>query len=178
MKKSFLIILLLLTLTLVGCSKESDFIDDFPAFSETKHVFEKVDYQEMIKALTDSNGRHIIIFSFKECPYCNAALPILNDAAIEANVDKILYYDIKKVRDENTAEYLLLLGYLESKVDDLLPGKNNEKKITVPDVYVIENSTVTSHHIATVKDEEGKFIIDMTASEKQTLKNIYLDMFK
>jgi len=176
MKKGFLLIIVLLITVLSGCQKKDDFTQDYPIMRGVEHVYEKVEYDDIINAFTVKSGVHVVLFAFDtdfaECPYCIACVPLLNEVAIEMGIAKILYIDIYRMRQERTAEYLLLLGYLDGKVGDLLE-KNGKKEIVVPDVYVIKDGEIIGHHIATIKDDADKFIFNLSEEEKNQVRNIY-----
>ena len=179
MKKVFLIILLFFLI--VGCSNQKHSIeDDYAVLKGIHHVYEKVSYDEVVKALTSTEGSYVIFFAFDpklyECPYCMAVITILNDAAIDMNVDKILYLDIYDMRMNYTSDYQLLVGYLDSKVGDLIV-REDKKVLVVPDVYVVKDGQIMGHHIATIKNDEGKYIRDLTPDETEQLKDIYRDLF-
>ena len=181
MKKTMLWLIILMILLLCGCSQTNNsFDDDYPMMRNVDHVYKKVEYREVINALTVNPGVHVVLFGFDtryaECPFCIACIPLLNDVAIEMGINEILYIDIYQIRKERTAEYLLLLGYLDSIVGDLIE-KNGLKEIVVPDVYVIKDGVILGHHIATVKDGEGRFIYDLSDVQKEEVKAIYRNLF-
>ena len=69
----------------------------------------------------------------------------------------------------------MLLGYLDGAVGDLLE-RNGLKEIIVPDVYVVKDGEILGHHIATIKDDEGRFIYDLNDEQKEEVKAIYRDL--
>lgn len=179
MRKIAFLALIFLLATLCGCRKSARFEDDYPQMRGIDHVYEKVGYDDVVDALTVSPGGHVIFFGFDtryaECPYCVACVPLLNEVAIELGVDKILYIDIYTMRKERTAEYVLLLGYLDGAVGDLLE-RNGLKEIIVPDVYVVKDGEILGHHIATIKDDDDRFIYDLNDEQKEEVKAIYRDL--
>nr|HPN60740.1 hypothetical protein [Bacilli bacterium] len=159
MKKTIILILLVLLGSLSGCQKNR-VEDDYPMLNGINHVFEKSTYQEVTKALTVASGVQVVLFSynphFYECPFCLAVMPIINDAALKMGIEKILYLDIYEMRKNNTTEYQLLLGYLDNKVGDLIV-RDGVKKLIVPDLYVVKDGEIAAHHIATLKNDKGAF---------------------
>jgi hypothetical protein len=68
-----------------------------------------------------------------------------------------------------------LLGYLDGQVGDLLE-RNGRKEIVVPDVYVVKDGEILGHHIATIKDDDDRFVYDLNAEQKEAVKEIYRDL--
>ncbi|MDD3106825.1 MAG: hypothetical protein PHP65_03355 [Bacilli bacterium] len=178
--KRILLMLLLIFISLSGCSSSS-VEDDYPMLKEMEHVYVKSNYAEVTEALTVKEGVNIILFSYNphlyECPFCLAVMTLINEAALKVGVTKILYLDIYEMRKNNTTEYQLLLGYLDSKVGDLIE-REGVKKIIVPDLYVVKDGEIVTHHIATLKDGDGAFIYDLTENQKQELIDLYELMFQ
>ncbi|MDD4077129.1 MAG: hypothetical protein PHT03_04050 [Bacilli bacterium] len=180
MKKVMFWPIIIMIILLCGCSQTKNcFVDDYPMMRDVEHVYKKVGYKEIINAFTVNPGVNIVLFGFDtryaECPFCIACVPLLNDVAAEMGIEKILYIDIYQMRKERTAEYLILLGYLDGIVGDLLE-KKGLKEIIVPDVYVIKDGIILGHHIATVKDEEERFIYDLSEAQKEEVKAIYRNL--
>ena len=136
MKK--IIIFCLLALALVGCSipQTAKFEDDYPSMKDIKHVYLKTDYTTALNVILNETGVVILAFDTKKytCPFCLEVVPILNEIALEEEWDVIYYLDIYNMRMQNTGEYRLLLGYLDSQTNTILE-KNGIKTLIVPDVY-------------------------------------------
>lgn len=178
----FVFALLILFLGLLSaCSSKSKFEDDYQMFKGEEHVFYKASYKEVYKSLTKKKGSFVILFAYDPdlyvCPYCMEVLPILNEVARESKIDKILYLDIRAMRVDRTREYLDLIEYIEKQVSDL-EIRNDKTEIIVPDVYVVQDGKILGHHIATLKDEEGTFILNLNEEQKDELKSIYKNLFE
>ncbi|MFA7435101.1 MAG: hypothetical protein WC006_01895 [Bacilli bacterium] len=179
-KISFVFIFLLV-IFLVGCSNgRKKFEDDYQMFKGQEHVFEKVNYKTVYEALT-KEGSYVILFAYDpdlyECPYCMEAIPIINEAALQEGVDKILYLDIRTMRVERTSEYLSLIDYIDEQVDDL-QTRNDNLELIVPDLYVVKDGKILGHHIATLTDDEDKFILGLDSEQREELILIYKNLFK
>lgn len=206
MKKILILIILMFLVILPGCKEnvdegKNDFYNDYSHYLKVvpdgwdwfdlaaytnmldHSVFTKRNFSEIKNAL-EGNEKVVIYFGYNpklyECPYCAIALPILNEAALESDVEEILYLDIYQIRkdyengleNENSESYKWLLDFITSQIPDF------GEKILVPDIFVIENGKILSHHTATFMGEDGKYIKDLSVEEKQNLKEIYLDMLK
>lgn len=178
--KISIFLLLGLIIFLSGCTSPKDkFEEDYQMFKNVDHVFEKVNYRSAYNALT-GKGKYVIVFAYDPdlyvCPYCMEVLPILNEAALESEVVKILYLDIRTMRVERTDEYTELIDYIFDQVDDL-KSREGKLEIIVPDVYVVSDGEILAHHVATLKDDEGKYILGLDDNQKSELKDIYINMF-
>lgn len=177
--KKIISLLLILVVVLTGCSRKdpskAKLLGEYASLENENHVFREVSFDEAINFMENKTGA--IIFSFPTCPYCQAVMPILNRVAQEAKVKEILYLDIYTMRKDNTLEYQELLALITSQVDDLSYSDATEShRIVVPDVYFIKNGKILNHHIATIKDQEGKWIKELNDEQSNTLKEIYQAM--
>lgn len=175
------LVMFLFILVLSGCSNGiNEFEKDYPMFKDIDHVYVKADYEEVYNALTKEEGYNVIVFAYDPdlyvCPYCMEVLPILNEVALEEGIEKILYLDIRTMRVERTEEYVNLIDYIYSQVDDL-EMRNDKLEIIVPDLYVVKDGKILGHHIATLKDGEGKFMLNLSDEETNELKTIYKNLF-
>ncbi len=180
-KKISIFILVFVSLFLIGCSSgENKFEKDYPAFKDTEHVFYKTSYKDIYNKLTKEEGYNIILFAFDPnlavCPFCLEALPVINEVALELKIDKIFYLDIYEMRINRTTEYMALVNYIDEQVDDLLT-RNDKLEIVVPDIYVVKDGKIIAHHIATIVDDEGKFVLGMGLEQTNELKEIYRELF-
>ena len=176
--KYFLILVLFLTLT--GCrkipTKKELFENDYVSFKNRKHVFQKEDLNNALEILVKGSG--IIVFAFnpnvRSCPYCDEALPIINEVAEELEIDKVFYVDIYMDRANNSYQYQLLYNYL-TNLNNPNVGEEialeliDNTKIIVPDVYVVKDGEVLAHHIALLKNEENQYIRNLMMFKKKKL---------
>ena len=179
MKK--IIAILLFMFILIGCQSnlEPSFENDYPSMKGTEHVYEKVTYTTALNFILDGTG--VIVLGYNEVnekqdTSTSQIIPILNEASIASDYDKILYLDIYSIQDTNNSEYRLLLGYLESATNDLL-SRNGKKTILAPDVYFINKGKIVGHHIGTIENDNGVFIKQLNSDQKEELKNIYIQLF-
>ena len=96
-KKLLLIIPIVLTFILVGCTKnekEPDaqrFAKEYTTMTEDNYfVYRNID--EIIKILEHGTG--VVYLGFPECPWCQAYVPMLNEVADIEGLEKIYYYNI------------------------------------------------------------------------------------
>lgn len=130
------------------------------------NVFIYKDIKEIIKIL--ENGTGVVYFGFPESTWAQIYTPILNDAAKENGIERIYYYNIKNIRSKNTSEYQKLVKILKNY---LSKDDEGNKRIYVPDVYIVKDGKILSHNNETsimINDIEPKEY--WTDSKKQELK--------
>ena len=118
------------------------------------------------------SGTGIVYFGYNTCPWCRNSVPVLIDAAIINNLDKIYYVDIhginlKEIRKEL---YEILDPYLRERED-------GTKGLSVPDVYAVKKGKIKGHHIGTVESYQDP-TKGMSKKQKKELKKIYTDLIK
>ena len=103
--------------------------------------FEKVTMEDVVSYFENKES-HIVFLGFRDCPWCQDLIPILNDVAIQKNV-KIKYVNVRPentkesdLRNENNPTYVKLQELLGDVSGD---GTN---KIYVPYVGVIRDGKV------------------------------------
>lgn len=199
-KKTLLLVLLVLALGLASCISDKDkFLKEYSYYLDEANVpekwtwFDKGTYEDAIneKLYTkcifndillkiEKGEKFVVYFGFNpayyQCPYCVVSLPIAVEAAKEVNLDTIYYLDIYQMRTNNTGEYQWLYQYILDHTEEY------GSRISVPDYFVFDGGEIKGHHCATLtyQDEEGKskYYVDLTAEQKQELKQIYIDLFK
>ena len=98
------------------------------------------------------HGKGLVYLGFKECPWCNAYVPMLNDIAKENNIEKIYYLNILNERKENTKEYLEIVDILK---EHLRYDDEGKKRIYVPAVIAINNGNIVGFDDETSYDTLG-----------------------
>lgn len=140
------------------------------------HHFRFRNGQEVLDLLTN-NEKKIIVFAFPACPWCQAALPIIDEVATELKIPVINYLDIKEMRDDIDSKeheiYQKIYMFLKKSLD-------NPILINVPTVVVMDHDQVLGYHIDTVdshkRNEEG-ILPEMSEQEVFMLKKIYCNLF-
>ena len=94
----------------------------------------------------------LVYLGFKECPWCMAYVPMLNDIAKEKKNEKIYYLNILNDRKENTKEYLEIVDILK---ENLRYDDEGKKRIYVPGVIAINNGNIVGFDDETSYDTLG-----------------------
>ena len=203
MKK--LLCLLLCVFSLVGCtgSDASKFKKEYESLNGKENdkgrdyleiTIEKdnpIVYADIDTLLDVIDGNGIIYFGFAECPWCRNALPVLLEAAKEQKVEEIYYYDIQDIRDtlelvdgqiktvkEKSEDYKKIYDALYDSLNVYEGLEDNTiKRLYAPTVVFVKYGKVVGLHESTVESQVDPSV-PMTDSQKQELKNIYIEGIK
>ena len=154
-KKLLLIIPIVLTFILVGCTKnekEPDaqrFAKEYTTMTEDNYfVYRNID--EIIKILEHGTG--VVYLGFPECPWCQAYVPMLNEVADIEGLEKIYYYNIYEDRKNNTESYQTIVNILNEylQYDD-----EGNKRIYVPAIIVVSEGKIIGFDDETAYDTKG-----------------------
>lgn len=158
-KKAALVLLLFL---LMACKEEEIMTEEEP-YREGKIQFAK-DYSEVTQdhsyRMIDAErgleilerGTGIVYFGFPDCPWCQAYVPLLQDAVSSYSDLPIWYVDIQKDREENSEAYQRITEFGKEyfKLD-----QEGEPRIFVPFVFFVKNGEIIMTDDETsVMDEE------------------------
>ncbi len=140
--------------------------DDKPAFA-------LITLQESIRMFSEK-GSGILVYSSDTCPWCNRAIPVLNDVLKEYGV-RAYYVDtnmpIAPDKEQSKKLYDELCSYIVS-IFEL--DEDGEPTFQIPEVIAVKNGEIVGHHLSLVDsfvlaDEESQ----MTDGEIEELKTIY-----
>lgn len=132
--------------------------------------FEKITMEDLVSYF-DNKESHIVFMGFRDCPWCQDLMPVLNDVAIEKNV-KIEYVNVRPentresdLRNEDNPTYVRLQEILGDVSND---GSN---KIYVPYVAVIRDGQVVDYMLDLGYDAESRQITSEEIEEYRTKLN-------
>ena len=128
---------------------------------EDDHVFLETTYAQAIEILQDETFSGILYFGYPSCPWCAEAVVYMNEAAKE--VGQSIYYINKKSDDslENSELEDEIVEILIQSID-LDEDDEGNPHLYVPEVIVIQDGVIVSHHNGTV---EGHDAHERTMSE-------------
>ena len=151
---------------------EAKLYEDLLAAKNTP--FEKVTMEDVVSYIENKES-HIVFLGFRDCPWCQDLMPILNDIAIQKNV-KIKYVNVRPentkesdLRNENNPTYVKLQELLGDVSGD---GTN---KIYVPYVAVIRDGKVVDFMLSLDYDAHTVQITEAQIEEYKTRLNELLD---
>ncbi len=118
-------------------------------------VYESKNIDEIINIVTNKYG--IVFMCTPDTKWCKKYAEILNDVAIEKDIDKIYYLNIKYDRSMNTNKYQKLVNQLS---EILYTDDTGSKRIYMPEVVFVRDGKIIAH------DNETSFITnDITVDE-------------
>ena len=154
-KKLLLIIPLVLTFILVGCTKEEKetdsekFAKEYTTVTDDNYfVYRNID--EIIKILEHGTG--VVYLGFPECPWCQAYVPKLNEVSDIEGLEKIYYYNIYEDRKNNTDSYQKIVNIIG---DYLQYDDEGNKRIYVPAIIVVSEGQIIGFDDETAYDTKG-----------------------
>lgn len=146
--------------------------------------------QKVKEILKSKTG--VIYFGFPECPWCRNMVPVLIDAAKEANVEQIYYRNNQKERDqkhldtegnvivddEGSEDYKELVTLLYSELSPYRGLSNDTiKRLYYPMVVFVKDGMILGSHIGTLESQTNPKE-PLTKKQQSELKNIYLHYMK
>ncbi len=140
--------------------------DDEPAFS-------LITLKESIRLFSEK-GSGILVYSSDTCPWCNRAMPVLNEVLKEYGV-KAYYVDTNMPIASDAAMSRQLYDELCSYINSIFElDDNGEPTFQIPEVIAVKNGEIVGHHLSLVdsfilSDDEAQ----MTDGETEELRNIY-----
>ncbi|MBR3049482.1 MAG: hypothetical protein IKG58_02885 [Bacilli bacterium] len=144
------------------------FASEYSISEDNPFVYSNID--EILKIL--DNGTGIIFFADSDCEWCNATAKVFNEALKYKNVDKVYYYNPKKIRDKNTKKYQELIEKIK---DNLQKDDKDNPYLYLPDIYIVKDGKIIGHNndTATMNGSVDEALNDKT---KKELKDKYLDL--
>lgn len=146
-------------------------LNNYQDLKDKNHIYQVSNPSDIINLL-NSKERAVIVFSFPECPWCQAAIPYLNEIAKEQKYEKVYYLNILEIREGNTEEYQTIFNKIRYDI-------GNPEKINAPTVIVIDQGSVLGYHIDTVSSHvknENEVLMPMTNEQVEELKMIYREL--
>lgn len=167
MKKILLIILLL-----VGCSNKNDidkFKEEYEALNDSNievnidgnYNIRYLNIDEVVSFLENDTG--ILFFGITNDGMTRSVVETLLKVAKENKLD-LYYYNPSNI--EESEILAKMIGILN---DYLQTNEDNQKVLSVPDVYFVKEGKIIGNHYGTVNSNN----VILTEEEKEELYNIY-----
>lgn len=129
-----------------------------------------------LKEKTDAKETFAVYLGFADCPWCNEAVPVLNEAAKETG-NSVGYIDTRKdaswTSNTDIDGYDMFIGIAG---DYLKPDDEGVPHLYAPTVIFIKDGEIVKYHEGLIEGytpSEGR----MTEAGQEELKNIYLEGF-
>lgn len=139
----------------------------YTLLTDTKHVFKQITMEESIR-MFEEDGSGVLFYGYKDCGFCQQAVPVLNNAARQMGVD--IYYVDVKASEGNSPE---IYAKLVDEVEDHLKEENGEKAFYVPQVFVVKDGEIVGEHLSLI-DSYDINSGDMNEKQRNDLKKIYV----
>lgn len=97
--------------------------------------------EQIVEILRSGTG--VVYLGFDECQWCQAYVPILNEAAQEVGVKEIYYFDILQDRKAHTKVYQEIISLLSNHLDK---DEQHQPRVYVPDVTIVQNGKIIAHN--------------------------------
>jgi glutaredoxin len=146
-------------------------------------AFEEITIEESCR-LVEEQGTGVVLYSYTDCPYCNRAVPLLNQAAEEEGVT-IFYVDVHneefeaKSEEEQTEIINHLYTVMASALAQITDEDTGETgvELQVPLVVSIKDGEIVDHHLGLVDsftlDEDDPDSFQLTQDQQDELLMIY-----
>lgn len=129
------------------------------------NAFRYKSVEQIIKTLESGTG--LVYLGFPECPWCQKYVKYLDETSRELGLKEISYYNIKQIRQDNTAEYQKIINLLKNH--QLNTDKNGQPRIFVPEIVAVKNGKIIGRDNTTSLNSTAK---DGTPTEWWTTERI------
>lgn len=186
-----ILVLIALALGLCACSSgsgnasNSNALEAYPAsdmsgYSGLSDYSKELTFVDVtmddVKSLMDGKRTFVLYAGYANCPWCNALISYLNDAALE-NGNKIAYLDTRK--DPSWESNVDIDGYdvfVEYFGEYLEPDADNIPHLYVPDVYYVKDGQIVARHEGVTPSLESPSDI-MTKDQENELMSALREEF-
>lgn len=187
MKK--LLCALLLVSSLVGCSKKEEptptstsevviennvevaatkaDMSGYSRLTDADHRFITIEFEDLLR-IFEEKGTAIIYFGRVNCPFCQRAVPVINEVAKELNID------VYSVNVDNAVFTMDMYYAIEPYIEKTFVESQGQKNFLIPELVSVKDGEVQQWHISLVED----FVLDsddkeMNDEQVAHLKEIY-----
>ena len=120
----------------------------------------------------------VLLTSFAECPWCNAIIPYLCDAASEAQATIALIDTRKDPSWKNNFDLLDYDLFAEDFGEYLATDEGDRPHLYVPHVFFIKDGKVVYQHQGALAEMGDNPHMELTNKQKEELRDIYRDGFR
>ena len=169
MKK--LLCALLLVSSLVGCSKKEEptptstsevviennvdvvatkaDMSGYTRLTDADHRFITIEFEDLLR-IFEEKGTAIIYFGRVNCPFCQRAVPVINEVAKELNID------VYSVNVDNAVFTMDMYYAIEPYIEKTFVESQGQKNFLIPELVSVKDGEVQQWHISLVED----FVLD------------------
>lgn len=162
------------------CSSECETADmsEYPSMQGVEDVrFKEISYKKFLELMDNEAFKGLVYFGFPACPWCVDVVPILNEIAIENEID--IFYVNKRnevnLNDKESAEKVTAL--LDESFGLEVNEETGEPTLYVPEVIAVKKKKIVAHHTGTVNGHDAPNAA-INEDEAALLESIYTKMVK
>ncbi|MCR5795453.1 MAG: thioredoxin family protein [Solobacterium sp.] len=134
--------------------------------------FRQTTWTEVIRLFTEK-GTGVVYYGYKDCAYCQRAVPELNEAAKE-NGAVIYYVDVHGEEQPDEEQFNQLMELIDKTLDH---DENGEPLFYVPYVIGIRNGKIQGSHTSLVDGFKPQDASDQLSDEQRArLRGIFSDI--
>jgi len=193
-KKLYIIAIIMLGSLIIGCESKTGnqnietslhYADMTEYGIVDGHNFIQIGMDEALKLTQDSLWEGILYFGFPTCPWCQAAVPIMNEAALQSGIN--IYYVSRAgyLREGIWLEWdEEMAWFLHEQIDNMRWIYENDvairPNINVPQIVHLKGGVVIDQHRGTFEEHvrlEDRTLPELTDYQKEELLNRYLEIF-
>lgn len=157
-------------MTMIDIASAPADMSGYHLLKDTQHMYEATTIKEFLRVFKEK-GTAVVYFGYVGCPFCEQAVPVLNEVAKEKEM-KVYYISVDhKFSDEEYDEFI------ENTKDFLRKDKDGNPEFYVPQVFTIKDGVIVGSHLSLVDSYNTKDG-NLTQSQHDELKQIYVDMFE
>ena len=149
---------------------------DMSNYSIESKQFRDATYEDLESWLGDPTFNGIVYLGFEECPWCQAAVPVLNEVLKEHDI-QAYYINRNNEVDGNSNYHINNVTDLLGKEYELDTDADGMPHVYYPTVLAIKNGKVVGHNVGTVPNHVA-YERNMTEEEAQELYNLYDSFIK
>lgn len=164
-------------------------MDDYYLLEDEDPAFYQITFDDSLRIFTEG-GTGVILYSYPTCPWCNRAVPVLNEAAkdLGMNIFYVYIYENEMVVEKTEEEWNATLDTFYEVASKALPTdvdvETGEETpvFKVPLVIAVKDGKITSSHYSlvngfTITSEDDTTSV-LTDSQHEELLEIYKELIE
>ena len=151
-------------------------MSDYIKFHNEDSVFYEINVSDLVDKAAAGEDFALII-SYSDCPWCNDALPVLNEVAKEFG-KQVAYINIKPKDSEGNPVVVTDFRKVVDLLSDYIQKDDDgEPTLLVPLFAGFKDGNAVGVHMSTVDTYDPK-VRELNPEETERLKQIYRDIFQ
>ena len=154
-------------------------MNGYTMMNDPDPAFYQITVTDSLDLVQSRKATAVLVYSDTDCPYCQRAIPILNEVAKETGTN-VFYVDMldERFTSKSEDEQNQIMSDFTSAYTSVLPiNEDGTQNFSIPFVVGIKDGEVTQGHVSLVDSFE--YIDDssqMNDEQVSELKNIYTEI--